>query len=162
MDIKHVRDGREYRLPNYPKSVDGIVQRQIQCTSSLGVSGTGTSLPFRDVITTNGDTLATGYEQTLSRLEQVTCAGYQVKVQWECEFYIAGIELVAHSVVCQSTLCTWNANFMKHAATISPSPEPADTTSVTQLPKFKTKSRRGTQTDVTATCVTEPHKHTSV
>ena len=41
--------------------------------------------PFRDVITTSGDTLAERYERTMSRLEQITLSGYLVKVQWECE-----------------------------------------------------------------------------
>ena len=41
-------------------------------------------------LTTNGDTLADRYEQTMLRLEQITRAGYQVKVQWECVFDEAG------------------------------------------------------------------------
>ena len=68
--------------------------------------------PFRDVITTNGDTLAARYEQTMARLEQIIPAGYQVKVQWECEFDNAGIatpELLAHPTVCKSPLCNRDA-----------------------------------------------------
>jgi hypothetical protein len=48
--------------------------------------------PFRDVITTNGDTLVARYEQTMVRLEQITRDGYDVKVQYECEFDDAGID----------------------------------------------------------------------
>jgi len=40
----------------------------------------------RDVATLSRDTLAERYERTMSRLEQITRAGYQVNVQWECEF----------------------------------------------------------------------------
>ena len=68
-----------------------------------------TCQPFRDVITTNGDTLASRYEQTMARLEQTTRAGYQDKVQWECTFDDAGIatpELLSHPTVCNSPLCT--------------------------------------------------------
>ena len=39
----------------------------------------------------SGDTLAERYERTMSRLEKVMQAGYQVKIQWECEFYEAGM-----------------------------------------------------------------------
>ena len=38
-----------------------------------------------------GDSLAERYERTMSRLEQITQAGYHVKIQWECEFDNAGI-----------------------------------------------------------------------
>jgi len=34
----------------------------------------------------NEDTLAERYERTMSRIEQITRVGYQVNVQWECEF----------------------------------------------------------------------------
>ena len=55
----------------------------------------------------SGDTLTERYERTMSRLEQITQAGYQVKIQWECEFDEAGIvnqkpELHTHSIVEQS------------------------------------------------------------
>jgi len=45
----------------------------------------------------------------MTRLEQITRAGYQVKVQWECEFDNVSIdttELLAHPTVIQSPLCT--------------------------------------------------------
>jgi len=44
----------------------------------------------------------------MSRLEQITCAGYHFKVQLQCEFDDAGIEKIelrAHVAVCQSPLC---------------------------------------------------------
>ena len=44
-----------------------------------------TCLPFRDVRTVGGNTLAERYEQKMTRLEQITRASYRVIVQWECE-----------------------------------------------------------------------------
>ena len=44
------------------------------------------------------------------RLEQITRAGYQVKVQWECEFEESP-ELLAHPIVRQSPLCTRDARY---------------------------------------------------
>ena len=35
---------------------------------------------------TSGETLAERYEQTLASIEQLKRAGYNVNVQWECEF----------------------------------------------------------------------------
>ena len=67
---------------------------------------------FRVINNKNGDTLAARYEQTMARLEQITRAGYQVKVQWKCLFDDAGIatpELLAHPTVCKTPLCTRNA-----------------------------------------------------
>ena len=68
-----------------------------------------TSQPFRDVSTMSGDSLAERYERTMSRLEQITQAGYQVKIQWECELDEVGIvnqkpELLTHPIVEQSPL----------------------------------------------------------
>ena len=48
---------------------------------------------FRDVNTLCGDTLAEQYERTMSRLEQIKQAVYQVKFQWECEFDDTGIAI---------------------------------------------------------------------
>ena len=48
----------------------------------------------------------------MTRLEQITRAEYQVKVQWECDVDDAGIatpELLAHPPVCQSPLFTRDA-----------------------------------------------------
>ena len=55
----------------------------------------------------NEDTLAERYERTMSRTEQITRAGYQVKVQWECEFDASKIieqtpELLTHPIVLHS------------------------------------------------------------
>jgi len=48
--------------------------------------------------------LAECYERTMSIIEQITRAGYQVKVQWECEFDASKIieqkpELLTHPIV---------------------------------------------------------------
>ena len=47
--------------------------------------------PFRDVKMMGGDTVAERYERTMARIEQITQAGNQVKIQWECEFDESGI-----------------------------------------------------------------------
>ena len=44
----------------------------------------------------------------MSRLEQITRAGYQVKVQWECEFEEKP-DLLTHPVVRQTPLRTLDA-----------------------------------------------------
>ena len=114
--IKHVRKGREYRLPELPHfSVDGYCAETNKVYEFFGCYFHGcTCQPIRDVITTNGDTLEAGYERTMARLEHITRAGYQVKVQRECLFDDAGTdtaELLAHPIVCKvlcvpGTLCT--------------------------------------------------------
>ena len=53
--------------------------------------------------TLDEDTLAERYERTMSRIEQITAAGYTVKVIWECEFDAAKIvekkpELLTHPI----------------------------------------------------------------
>jgi hypothetical protein len=63
-----------------------------------------------------GDTLAERYEHTMSRLEQITQAGYQVKIQCECQFDNTGIvkqkpELLPHPIVEQSHLHTRDAPY---------------------------------------------------
>ena len=70
-------------------------------------------LMYRDVTTGAGDTLAQRYERTIAGLEQITQAGYQVEVEWECDFD-KGIladhpELKTHSVVQHSWLNTRDA-----------------------------------------------------
>jgi len=57
------------------------------------------------------DTLAERYERTMSRIKQITRAGYQVKVQWESEFDASKIveqnpELLTHPIVQHSPLKT--------------------------------------------------------
>ena len=92
--IKHARNGRQYRLPELPHfSVDGYCAESNTVCELCGCYWHGCACqPFRDVITTNGDTFAARYEQTMSPLEQITRAGNQVKIQWECEFDDAGID----------------------------------------------------------------------
>jgi len=102
------------RLPELPRiSVDGYCAETNTIYEFFGCYWHGcTCKPFRDVITTNGYTLAPRYERTMARLEQITRAGYQVKVQWECEFDNAGIatpKLPAHPTVCKCPLCTRDA-----------------------------------------------------
>ena len=57
-----------------------------------------------------GDTLAQRYERTMVRLEQIKQAGYQVEVQWECDFdkgiLLDNTELKLHPVVQHSPLNT--------------------------------------------------------
>ena len=81
--INHARKGREYRLLELPHfSVDGYCAETKTVFEVFGCYFHGcTCQLFRDVITTNGDTLAARYEQTMARLEQITRAGYQVKFQ---------------------------------------------------------------------------------
>jgi hypothetical protein len=82
VSIKNARNGREYGLLELPHfSVDGYCAETNTVYKFFGCYFHGcTCQPFRDVITTNGDTLAARYEQTMLRLEQITRAGYQVKV----------------------------------------------------------------------------------
>jgi len=86
--IKHCRNGQEYRLPELPRfSVDGYSPDTNTVYEFLGCFWHGhTCQPFRDVATLSGDIMLERYERTMSRLEQITRAGYQVKVHWECEF----------------------------------------------------------------------------
>ena len=115
--IKHARNGREYRLPELPHfSVDSYCTDTNTVYEFFGCYFHGfTCQPFRDVSTTNGDTLAARYEQTMALLEQITRAGYQFKVQWECEFDDAGIatpKLNVHQTMCKSPLCTSDALYV--------------------------------------------------
>jgi len=102
----HGRSGREYKLPLLPHfSVDGYCTEIGTIYEFFGCYFHGpTCRPFRDVITTSGDTIAERYEQTMSRLEQIRRSGYLVKVQWECECDESGIvkqkpELLTHPIV---------------------------------------------------------------
>jgi hypothetical protein len=67
--IKHARNGREYKLPDLPHfSVDGYCAITNTVYEFFGCYFHGCSCqPFRDVITTNGDTLAARYERTMAR-----------------------------------------------------------------------------------------------
>ena len=42
--------------------------------------------PMPDHRTLDEDTLAERYEKTMSRIEQITAAGYSVKIKCECDF----------------------------------------------------------------------------
>jgi hypothetical protein len=68
--------------------------------------------PFRDVPTVAGDTLAERYEKSMTRLDQITQAGYQVEVQRECDFderiLAAHPELQTHHIVEHQPLITRN------------------------------------------------------
>ena len=86
--IMHTRNGRQIRLPELPRlSVDGFCRETNTVYEFCGCYWHGqTCLTYRDVTTGAGNTLAQYYERTMARLEQITQAGYQVEVQWECDF----------------------------------------------------------------------------
>ena len=86
--ILHGRNGRECRQPELPNlSVDGFCPETRTVYEFFGCYFHGhTCQAFRDVTTMVGDTLADRYERTMARIEQIARAGYQVEVQWECEF----------------------------------------------------------------------------
>ena len=114
--IIHARNGREYRQPQLPQfSVDGYCAETRPIYEFLGCYCHGCMCqPFRDRETKNKGTLAERYERTMSRIEQITRAGYQVKLQWECEFDTSKIveqnpELVSHPIVQHSPLKTRDA-----------------------------------------------------
>jgi len=109
--IMHARNGREYRLPELPRfSVDGYCPENTHCLRIFGKFFHGCKCqPFRDHETMNEDTLAELYERTMSRIEQITRVGYEVKVQWECEFDAYKIieqkpELLTYPIVLHSPL----------------------------------------------------------
>ena len=113
MHAINVRDNRPPELAKY--SVEAYYPKKKIINEILGCFWHGhTCQPFRDVSTMSGDTLAERYERTMSRLERITQAGYQVKIQWECKFDETGIvnqkpELLTHPIVEQSpkyTRCT--------------------------------------------------------
>jgi len=113
VEIKHARNRLEYRPPKLPHaSMDGYFAEPNRDYKYYECHWHGHACqPFRDVTTTNGDNVEARYEQTISRLEQITRAGYQVKVHWKCEFHNAAKEtpeLLDHPAVCQSPLCTWD------------------------------------------------------
>jgi hypothetical protein len=104
----HTTDANTDCLNCFTSVLMVIVQKQLQFTSFSGVYFHGcTCQPFRDVITTNGDTMAARYDLTIARLEQIIRAVYQLKVQRECAFDDAGVarpELLAHPTGCNSPL----------------------------------------------------------
>ena len=86
--IMHGRNGREYRLPALRHlSVVGFCKETNTVYEFCGCYWQGHScVPYLDVTAGAGDTLAQRYEQPIARLEQITQVGYQVEVQWECDF----------------------------------------------------------------------------
>ena len=106
--IMHGLNGREYKVPALPHfGVDGYCPETRTINEFFECHFHSYKCqPFRDVSTLSGDTLAERYERTMSRLEQITRAGYLVKVQWEFEFDDAG--RLAQPIVQQSPL--WNRN----------------------------------------------------
>jgi len=108
--ITHCRKGREYRLPELHRLSVACYRPETKTVYEFfGCFWHGhTCQPFRDVATLSGDTLAERYERTMSLLEQITRACYQVKVQWECE-YEEKPELLTHPLVRQSPLYTRDA-----------------------------------------------------
>ena len=81
--IMHGRDGRVYRPPELPPlSVDGFCEETKTVYKFCGCYWHGsTCLPFLDISTMTGDTLAVRYESTKTRLEQIAREGYQVEVE---------------------------------------------------------------------------------
>ena len=68
-----------------------------------------TCQPCRDVSAMSGETLADRYKRTMTRLEQITRAEYDVRIQWEWEFDDSGIvkqkpKFLAHPMVEQDPL----------------------------------------------------------
>jgi len=108
--IMHCRNGREYRLPGLSNlSVDVYCPENNTICEYFGSFWHGHKCqPFRDVATLSVDTLEERYERTMSRLEQIIRAGYQVRVQWECEFEEIP-DLLTHPLVRQTPLCTLDA-----------------------------------------------------
>jgi len=109
--IQHARNGREYRpseLPHY--SVDGYCAETRTIYEFLGCYYHGCKCqPFRDVKTlASGETLTERYEQTLVRIEHLKSAGYNVRVQWECEFEGAD-DLRTHPIVRHEPMNTRDA-----------------------------------------------------
>ena len=84
----HAINARKYTLPELPHfSVDGYCAKIRMVYEFLGCFYHGhTCQPFRDVSTMRGEILSERYERTMSGMERITRAVYQLPVQWECEF----------------------------------------------------------------------------
>ena len=86
--ILHGRNCKERRLPELPNiHVDGVCEETRTVYEFNGCYHHGhTYMPFRDLpIVCGGGTMAEMYDNNITRLERITRAGYQDKVQWECE-----------------------------------------------------------------------------
>ena len=72
-----------------------------------------TCQPYRDVSTMRMVTLGERSERTMVRIQQIRRAGYQVEIQWECEFdeeiLTRHPEMKTHRVVRHITLNTRDA-----------------------------------------------------
>ena len=99
VNIMHCRNVREYIFPELHRfCVNGYCPETRTEYEYFGYFyNSDTCQPFRGVTTLRGDTLAERYEKTMSRLDQITRAGYRVMVQWECEFDDAGMPAVQQS-----------------------------------------------------------------
>ena len=86
--IMQPRNGQEFRLPELPcYSVDGYCAESRTDYEFLGYFWHGRKcLPIRDHNTLDEDTLAERYEKTMARIEQITAAGYTVRMMWDCKF----------------------------------------------------------------------------
>jgi G:T-mismatch repair DNA endonuclease (very short patch repair protein) len=66
---------------------------------------TGTHVCITGILPQWEVTLAQRYEQAMARIEHITNAGYQVEMQWECEFdkdiLPLHLELKTHSLIQQ-------------------------------------------------------------
>jgi len=93
VQIMQGRNGCKFKPLELPRfSVDGYCIETLTIYALFVCYYHGLKFqPFRDVSNVSADTLVDRYEQTLSLLEQITRAGYLVKVQWKCEFHDAGI-----------------------------------------------------------------------
>jgi G:T-mismatch repair DNA endonuclease (very short patch repair protein) len=114
--IMHTRNGHEYRLPELPHfSVDGYCVETRKVYEFLSCFYIGhTCQYFRDIPTPSDETLTERYERTVSRIEQITSSGYDVKIMWECEFDEVGIvqqksELLTLPIVQSTPLKTKDA-----------------------------------------------------
>jgi G:T-mismatch repair DNA endonuclease (very short patch repair protein) len=113
--IRHGRNGREYRLPELPNLIiDGFCAETKTVYEFKSCYLHGHSFqPFRDIPTVAGDRLDERYEKTMASLAEITQAGYQVEVQWECEFdkviLYAHPELETHPIVLHEPLNTRDA-----------------------------------------------------
>jgi len=83
VQIVHCRNGLEYRLPELPRScVESYCPETNTMYESFWLFLANAHVPTISGVTTlSDDTLAERHERKMSRLEQITRAGYQVKVQ---------------------------------------------------------------------------------
>jgi hypothetical protein len=93
--------------------VDGFCPETKKVYEFLGYFHGHTCQSFRDATSEVDDTLSNRYEQTMTRLTQITRAGDEVEVQWECDFdrdiLAKHPELKAHPIVQHTPLKTRDA-----------------------------------------------------